>query len=152
MQKMYPSESVKYDHTPHNVFVEMDELIDNVWVEQARWIKYEEAREEGSERWGKPHVSSLSFHSLLNLRIHLERGVILLDHETRDMTNLLFTIVEEFNLLGLLDDDLKSEVLRILLFRHRYVDTEHHHGIPVMRRNISWKNLVCRIFFFTIFF
>ena len=46
----------------------MDELINDEWVEQARWIKYEEAREEGSERWGQPHVSSLSFHSLINLR------------------------------------------------------------------------------------
>jgi len=142
MEVMFPEKS--FDHTPHNVFVEMDELIDNSWVEQGRWIKYEEAREEGSERWGKPHVSSLSFHSLLNLRIHLERGVILLDHEARDMTNLLFTIVEEFNLVGLLDDDLKSEVLRILLFRHRYVDGEHHghHSIVGgMRRNLSWKHL-----------
>ena len=61
------------------------------------------------------------------------------------MTNLLFTIVEEFNLVGLLDDDLKSEVLRILLFRHRYVDGEHHghHSIvDGMRRNLSWKHLV----------
>ena len=81
------------DHSPHNLFVEMDELINDEWVEQSRfvsqfqyyffvsiyqlfvyihkiyrWIKYEEAREPGSERWGKPHVSSLSFHSLLNLR------------------------------------------------------------------------------------
>ena len=62
------------DHSPHNVFVEMDELKGDQWVEQSRWIKYEEAREEGSERWGKPHVSSLSFHSLLNLRLSLEKG------------------------------------------------------------------------------
>ena len=56
------------DHTPHDLFVEMAELIDVEWIQQSRWIKYEEARQEGSERWGKPHVSSLSFHSLINLR------------------------------------------------------------------------------------
>ena len=44
MEVMFPEKS--FDHTPHNVFVEMDELIDNSWVEQGRWIKYEEAREE----------------------------------------------------------------------------------------------------------
>ena len=53
----------------------MDELKGDQWVEQARWIKYEEAREEGADRWGKPHVSSLSFHSLLNLRLSLEKGM-----------------------------------------------------------------------------
>ena len=35
---------------------------------QARWIKFEEKRLEGAERWGKPHVASLSFHSVINLR------------------------------------------------------------------------------------
>ena len=138
MAALYPDQEAKdLDHTPHSLFVEMDELINQEWVEQARWIKYEESREEGAERWGKPHVSSLSFHSLLNLRIHLDRGIALLDVEARDMTNLLFTIVEEFNLSGLLEDDLKSEVLRILLFRHRYVDGDPVRFSAGLRRNLS---------------
>ena len=57
-----------FNHTPHDLFIELDELINDEWVEQARWIKYEEAREQGAERWGKPHVSTLSFNSLVNLR------------------------------------------------------------------------------------
>jgi solute carrier family 4 anion exchanger 2 len=32
--------------------------------------------EEGADRWGRPHVASLSFHSLLNLRRCLETGNI----------------------------------------------------------------------------
>ncbi len=61
------------------MFVELDELHfggdDMVeWREKARWIKFEEDVEEGAERWGKPHVASLSFHSLLELRRGLERG------------------------------------------------------------------------------
>ncbi len=63
-----------FDHSPHDLFVELDELKGEEWVEQARWIKYEEDREEGSERWGKAHISSLSFHSLINLRLCLESG------------------------------------------------------------------------------
>ena len=39
-----------------------------------RWIKYEEDREKGAERWGKAHISSLSFHALINLRLCLEKG------------------------------------------------------------------------------
>lgn len=145
METLFPDEAAKeIDHTPHALFVEMDELINNEWVEQARWIKYEESREEGAERWGKPHVSSLSFHSLLNLRLHLERGVTMLDVEARDMTNLLFSIVEEFNLEGLLDDDLKSEVLRMLLFRHRYVDGDQNTGLTGIRRNLSHLSLHSR--------
>lgn len=69
-----------FDHSPHEVFVQLDELQgtgeDREWKETARWIKYEEDVEEGSDRWGRPHVASLSFHSLLNLRRCLETGEI----------------------------------------------------------------------------
>ena len=65
------------DHTPHNLFVEMDELEGEMWVEKARWIKYEEDLEAEAGRWGKPHVSSLTFRSLLNVRfvgVYVGRG------------------------------------------------------------------------------
>jgi len=46
----------------------MDELEGEEWVEKARWIKYEEDLEADAGRWGKPHVSTLTFRSLLNVR------------------------------------------------------------------------------------
>ncbi len=73
-ETMYGDKAKQLDHSPHDLFVEMDELQDEEWVEMARWIKYEEDREEGAERWGKAHISSLSFHSLINLRLCLESG------------------------------------------------------------------------------
>ena len=59
--------------------MELDELYlgENAefeWKEKSRWIKFEEDVEEGAERWGKPHVASLSFHSLLELRKCIEQG------------------------------------------------------------------------------
>ena len=131
INSMYGEEIVKrVDHSPHNLFVEMDELIGNEWVEMSRWIKYEEAREEGSERWGKPHVSSLSFHSLLNLRLALEKGAVLLDHEGKDLTNVLSSIVEELVNIGYIDENTGDELLRVLLYRHNYVD----------QKVIKWTN------------
>lgn len=62
------------------VFVQLDELKgtgeEREWKETARWIKYEEDVEEGTDRWGRPHVASLSFHSLLNVRRSLESGML----------------------------------------------------------------------------
>lgn len=62
------------------MFVELDELFageghEMQWKEKARWIKYEEDLEEGADRWGKPHVASLSFHSLVELRTLMEHGM-----------------------------------------------------------------------------
>lgn len=82
LQTVLPLHTLKkmFDHSPHEVFVQLDELHgdgdEREWKETARWIKYEEDVEEGADRWGRPHVASLSFHSLLNLRRCLETGKI----------------------------------------------------------------------------
>uniref|UniRef100_A0A8B9L1M9 Anion exchange protein n=1 Tax=Astyanax mexicanus TaxID=7994 RepID=A0A8B9L1M9_ASTMX len=69
----------KIDKKTHEVFVELNELIvdknqEMRWKETARWIKFEEDVEEETDRWGKPHVASLSFRSLLELRRTITHG------------------------------------------------------------------------------
>jgi len=44
-----------------------------------RWIKFEEDVEEGGERWSKPHVATLSLHSLFELRKGILAGTVQLD-------------------------------------------------------------------------
>ena len=64
------------------LFVELHELktdeytSDVEWRQTARWIKYEEDVELGPDRWGKPHVPPLCFHSLIKLRQCIEAGII----------------------------------------------------------------------------
>lgn len=96
---LQPTAKKIFDHSPHEVFVQLDELQgdgdEREWKETARWIKYEEDLEEGAERWGRPHVAPLSFHSLLNLRRCLETGVVLLDLEEKDLPSVAYRIVEQ---------------------------------------------------------
>lgn len=64
------------------MFVELEELRSTSeeggagleWEETARWIKFEEDVEDSAGRWGRPHVSALTFHSLVELRKGLEQG------------------------------------------------------------------------------
>ncbi|XP_055612250.1 band 3 anion transport protein isoform X5 [Uranotaenia lowii] len=120
-----------YDHSPHEVFVQLDELTgsgeEREWKETARWIKYEEDVEEGADRWGRPHVASLSFHSLLNLRRCLETGVVLMDLEEKDLPSVAYRIVEQMVIDELIHEDDKPVIMRALLLRHRHVN-EHSHG------------------------
>lgn len=44
-----------------------------------RWVKYEEDVEDSGNRWSKPHVASLSLHSLFELRSQLLNGAVMLD-------------------------------------------------------------------------
>lgn len=118
-----------FDHTPHEVFVELDELytqdgFEVEWREKARWIKFEEDVEEGAERWGKPHVASLSFHSLLELRRLLEAGSLLFDVEVSDFLELIHKICENMLIHDQIPSESKGLVMRTLLTKHKFVGTD----------------------------
>ena len=50
-----------------------------------RWVKFEEVVEEGGDRWSKPHVATLSLHSLFELRKGMLSGTVMLDLEAFDI-------------------------------------------------------------------
>ncbi|XP_025420919.1 anion exchange protein 3 isoform X2 [Sipha flava] len=129
------------DHSPHAVFVQLDELkgtgVEREWKETARWIKYEEDVQEGTDRWGRPHVASLSFHSLLNVRRSLESGVILLDLEEKDLPGVIYRVVEQMAIEELINQDDKAAVMRLLLLRHKHVHQDSDKFSRFIRRNTS---------------
>lgn len=140
--KTYPVSKKMYDHRPHEIFVELDELNkpegeDMEWKETARWIKYEEDLEEGANRWGKPHVASLSFHSLLNLRKCLEQGTVLLDLEEKDLPGIAYRVVEAMVINDQIKPDDKGAVMRALLVRHKHVCNHKQFQFSGLRRNFS---------------
>lgn len=57
-----------------------------------RWIKFEEKVEKGGERWSKPHVATLSLHSLFELRTCIEKGTIMLDMEASTLPQVVGTL------------------------------------------------------------
>lgn len=129
------------DHTPHELFVEMDELEGEAWVERARWIKYEEDLEAERGQWGKPHVASLTFHSLLNLRRCLEQGTLLLDIVVRDLPELLHRVVEDLSEKAIIEEEQKAMVLRVLLYRHKHVHPHNHTFKFGLKRSMSQRSI-----------
>ncbi|CAG9781744.1 unnamed protein product [Diatraea saccharalis] len=136
-----------YDKSPHSVFVQLDELLstadgESEWQEKARWIKYEEDVEEGADRWGKPHVASLSFHSLLNLRRCLETGVVLLDLDEKDLPGVAYRVVESMVASQLIEEDDKPVVMRSLLLRHKHVHDDKGFRFSIAgRKHASYTSL-----------
>ena len=53
-----------------------------------RWLKFEEDVEEGGDKWSKPHVATLSLHSLFELRSNLMRGTVMLDVEANNLAHI----------------------------------------------------------------
>uniref|UniRef100_A0AAR2LAF0 Anion exchange protein n=1 Tax=Pygocentrus nattereri TaxID=42514 RepID=A0AAR2LAF0_PYGNA len=110
---------------PPQLFTELDELLsvdgqEMEWKETARWIKFEEKVEKGGERWSKPHVATLSLHSLFELRTCIEKGTIMLDLEATTLPQVVEMITESQIESGLLKADLKDKVMYTLLRKHRH--------------------------------
>lgn len=113
------------DNPAPQLFTELDELLaidgqEMEWKETARWIKFEEKVEEGGERWSKPHVATLSLHSLFELRTCLEKGTVILDMEASTLPQIVDLIIEEQVAKGLLKAELKDKVTYTLLRKHRH--------------------------------
>ncbi|XP_060752079.1 electrogenic sodium bicarbonate cotransporter 4 isoform X3 [Tachysurus vachellii] len=112
------------DESTPTLFTEMDTLHHEggelEWKESARWVKFEEKVEEGGERWSKPHVSTLSLHSLFELRTCLQTGSVLLDLEGYSLPQIVDDIVDRHVQDGLIDSELKEKISFILLRKHRH--------------------------------
>ncbi|XP_055369547.1 electrogenic sodium bicarbonate cotransporter 4 isoform X4 [Betta splendens] len=106
------------------LFTEMDTLQHEggelEWKESARWVKFEEKVEEGGERWSKPHVSTLTLHSLFELRTCLQTGSILLDLPGFSLPQIVDEVVDRQIADGLTAPDLKEKISFVLLRKHRH--------------------------------
>ncbi|KAL6114735.1 slc4a5 [Pungitius sinensis] len=106
------------------LFTEMDTLQreggELEWKESARWVKFEEKVEEGGERWSKPHVSTLSLHSLFELRTCLQTGTVLLDLEGYSLPQIIDDIIERQIEEGMISPELRDKISFVLLRKHRH--------------------------------
>uniref|UniRef100_A0A673YUR6 Anion exchange protein n=1 Tax=Salmo trutta TaxID=8032 RepID=A0A673YUR6_SALTR len=139
----YPFE---FSLSPLQVFVELNELImdknqEMQWRETARWIKFEEDVEEETDRWGKPHVASLSFRSLLELRKTISHGAVLLDLDQKTLPGIAHQVVEQMIISDQIKAEDRANVLRALLLKHSHPSDEKEHSHNPFPRNISAASL-----------
>ncbi|XP_058058968.1 electrogenic sodium bicarbonate cotransporter 1 [Anopheles bellator] len=111
-------------HESHPLFSEMEELVkegdEMAWKETARWVKFEEDVEEGGNRWSKPHVATLSLHSLFELRSLLLNGTVMLDLEAAGLEQIAELVCENMVNSGTLPVEARDKVVDALLKRHKH--------------------------------
>ncbi|XP_046736176.1 sodium bicarbonate cotransporter 3 isoform X7 [Diprion similis] len=111
-------------HTSHPLFSEMEELVKDgdemEWKETARWIKFEEDVEEGGNRWSKPHVATLSLHSLFELRSLILNGTVMLDMEASSLEQIADLVLDSMISKNVLPAESREKVREALLVRHRH--------------------------------
>lgn len=128
----------------HPLFSEMEELVrtpsgdsgtgtadglgELEWKETARWVKFEEDVEEGGNRWSKPHVATLSLHSLFQLRQLLNAGTVMLDMEARSLEEVAALLCDCMCSTGAITEEQRGRVHDVLLRRHRHQHENGHRG------------------------
>ncbi|KAL3854846.1 hypothetical protein ACJMK2_014085 [Sinanodonta woodiana] len=124
-----PSEAVQQiigdkndSHKSHSIFCQMNLLYtlgnEHQWREYARWVKYEEDVEEGGERWSKPHVASLSLHSLFELRSSILNGAVMLDVTAQFMSQVVDLALDQLINSKQLEVGLRDDVRAAILCAH----------------------------------
>lgn len=93
-----------------------------------RWIKFEEDVEEGGDRWSKPHVATISLHSLFELRSCILNGTVMLDLDAASLDQIVDLVLENMVNAGQLQLELRDRVKEALLRRHRHQHEKKHHG------------------------
>ncbi|XP_068024569.1 electroneutral sodium bicarbonate exchanger 1-like isoform X4 [Melanerpes formicivorus] len=111
-------------HAPHKLFCQMAELCvaegeAAEWKDAARWFKFEEDLEDGSECWSKPYVATLSLPSLLELRSLISSGTVLLDIGANSMEEIADAILHQQGQSSGLDEQARARVREVLLLQHQ---------------------------------
>ncbi|XP_078248645.1 anion exchange protein 4 [Pogona vitticeps] len=110
------------------LFIQLSELFSAPegleWRQTARWIKFEEKVEDGGERWSKPHVTTLSLHSLFELRTCIRKGTVLLDLEAPSFKQIIEKVIE--NQIGnyLLRPESLKKLTQVLLLKPQHQTTK----------------------------
>lgn len=108
----------------HNSYVELHELVMDKnnefrWMEASHWIKLEEDFEEMGH-WGRPHLSYLTFQSLLEVRKAFSKGTVLLDLQERSLSGIANQVLSQMIYEGKLKPDDQEVLLRTLLLQHSH--------------------------------
>ncbi|XP_022111839.1 electroneutral sodium bicarbonate exchanger 1-like [Acanthaster planci] len=110
----------------HDLFSELEELFYDEegklleWKETARWVKYEEDVDYGAGRWSKPHVATLSLHSLFELKRLLHGGTVLLDMNADNLWTISDLVIDNMIATGQLEDENRPYVKEALIRKHRH--------------------------------
>uniref|UniRef100_A0A0G2K8D8 Anion exchange protein n=1 Tax=Rattus norvegicus TaxID=10116 RepID=A0A0G2K8D8_RAT len=109
------------------VYVELQELMmdqrnqELQWVEAAHWIGLEEnLREDGV--WGRPHLSYLTFWSLLELQKVFSKGTFLLDLAETSLAGVANKLLDSFIYEDQIRPQDRDELLRALLLKRSHAE------------------------------
>uniref|UniRef100_A0A8C3T382 Anion exchange protein n=1 Tax=Chelydra serpentina TaxID=8475 RepID=A0A8C3T382_CHESE len=102
-----------------------------------RWIKFEEKVEDGGERWSKPHITTLSLHSLFELRTCIKKGTVLLDLDAHSLKQIVEKVIATQIDAHVLRPEVRKKLTSVLL------RTPQHHTTKSQLRIVAELGAAC---------
>ncbi|XP_074023077.1 band 3 anion transport protein isoform X1 [Numenius arquata] len=108
----------------HEGYVELHELVMDTtkelcWMEASHWLKLEEDFKEAGH-WGQPHLSFLTYRSLLEIHRALAKGAVLLDVEANSLAAIAQVLIDQMIYEGQIKPQDRDDILRTLLLQHKH--------------------------------
>ncbi|XP_074417811.1 band 3 anion transport protein isoform X1 [Larus michahellis] len=108
----------------HEGYVELHELVMDItkelcWMEAGHWLKLEEDFKEAGH-WGQPHLSFLTYRSLLEIRRALAKGAVLLDVAATSLAAIANVLIDQMIYEGQIKPQDRDDILRTLLLQHKH--------------------------------
>ncbi|KAM6312065.1 band 3 anion transport protein isoform 2-T2 [Podargus strigoides] len=108
----------------HEGYVELHELVmdskkELCWMEAGHWLKLEEDFQEAGY-WGQPHLSFLTYRSLLEIHRALAKGAVLLDVEATSLAAIAHVLIDQMIYEGQIKPQDREDILRTLLLQHKH--------------------------------
>ncbi|XP_054657158.1 band 3 anion transport protein isoform X2 [Grus americana] len=108
----------------HEGYVELHELVmdsraEMFWMEAGHWLKLEEDFKEAGH-WGQPHLSFLTYRSLLDIHRALARGAVLLDVAATSLAAIAHVLIDQMIYEGQIKPQDREDILRTLLLQHKH--------------------------------
>ncbi|GAB0198945.1 band 3 anion transport protein [Grus japonensis] len=105
-------------------YVELHELVmdsraEMFWMEAGHWLKLEEDFKEAGH-WGQPHLSFLTYRSLLDIHRALARGAVLLDVAATSLAAIAHVLIDQMIYEGQIKPQDREDILRTLLLQHKH--------------------------------
>ncbi|XP_053944558.1 band 3 anion transport protein isoform X2 [Cuculus canorus] len=117
----------------HEGYVELHELVmgstnELFWMEAGHWLQLEEDFTEAGH-WGQPHLSFLTYRSLLEIRRALAKGAVLLDVEANSLAAIAHVLIDQLIYEGQIKPQDQEDILRTLLLQHKHPSEAESVGI-----------------------
>ncbi|XP_075578898.1 band 3 anion transport protein isoform X1 [Pelecanus crispus] len=105
-------------------YVELHELVmdsnqELCWMEAGHWLKLEEDF-KAAGHWDEPHLSFLTYRSLLDIHQALAKGTLLLDLEATSLAAIAHLLIDQMIYEEQITPQDQEEILRTLLLQHKH--------------------------------